>query len=103
MSGQEQDMFGKASAGSEQPIELSGLTEIVEATEGGENALADAAEVAEVFDDFCRYCRESDCLTRKNMAASGLQDTTILTMIVGKSMPECQKNRKTWDSRGTTF
>jgi hypothetical protein len=48
---QDQEMLGKAAPGGQQTVDMAGLFQVVEATEGGEDALSWPAVNPVVFDD----------------------------------------------------
>jgi hypothetical protein len=51
MSGEQEDLVGETSAGGQEGVQLSGVLELVQATEGAEDALLGLAAVPEVLDE----------------------------------------------------
>jgi hypothetical protein len=51
VGGEQEDFLGQAGAGGEEGIELAGVLEVIEATQGAKNALPGPAAVPEVFDE----------------------------------------------------
>jgi hypothetical protein len=84
VGGQEEDVFGEACARGEQGIELSGALQVVEATEGGEDALANTAVLAGVLDDL-QVVPGAGLFDAEEHGDLGKRDTTRLAKQTGQS------------------
>jgi hypothetical protein len=51
VSGEQEELLAKASAGGEEGVELTGVLEVIEATQGAKDALLGPAAIPEVFDE----------------------------------------------------
>jgi hypothetical protein len=97
--GQEENMLGEASAGSEQAVEVAGLLKLIESSEGNEDALAHAPLVAGVFDNL-EVLAWTGLFDAEEHGGLQNKDTTIIRATISKSSsPDAEIPLK----RGTTF
>src|SRR5262245_45333476 len=86
VGGEQEGMLGEASAGGEQGVELAGGLQMVEAAEGGEDALAGTAALTGVLDDL-HVAARAGRFDAEEQGALGNRDTMIVAGEIGKSRP----------------